>query len=221
MADHRIVDGVVGSAPVGDARAPAPPPGGVAPAAGAGDAGWALAVRAARPDDIPALTALYNHYVRTSEATFDLDEWSEAQRAEWFSHYGTAGPHRLLVAEAPDGGLLGYASSSPFRPRAGYRTSVEVSVYVDPGGQGRGVGRALYRELFDLLDGQPLHRAYAGVALPNPASLALHHGFGFRGIGTFTEVGSKFGRYIDVAWLELDLERRRSGRGGPVPDPSG
>lgn len=159
-------------------------------------------IRPARRPDLPGLTDLYNHYVETSPATFDTEPFSLEQRAEWFSHYPDSGPHRMLVAER-DGALLGYACSSPFHERPGYRTSVSVSAYVAPAGTGQGVGRALYSALLPLVFAAGMHRAYAGIALPNPASVALHRSFGFRPAGLYREVGMKFGRYLDVEWYEL------------------
>jgi phosphinothricin acetyltransferase len=161
-------------------------------------------VRPGRREDVPALTDIYNHFVRSSHVTFDTEQLSVEQRLGWFSHYAEAGPHRLLVAADGDE-VLGYATSGTFRPKAGYLRTVETTVYCHPDATGQGVGSDLYAALFDALDGSDLHRAYAGVALPNDASLALHARFGFRPVGTFTEVGRKFDRYWDVAWLERDL----------------
>lgn len=160
-------------------------------------------VRAALLADVPALTEIYNHYVRTSGVTFDTTEFTVEARQEWFAHYASTGPYRLLVAV--DGDLLGYATSSPFRPKPGYLTSVETSVYLRPDATGRGLGTLLYQAIFDALAGQDLHRAYAGVALPNDASVRLHERLGFREIGTYVEVGRKFGRYWDVLWFERSL----------------
>jgi phosphinothricin acetyltransferase len=161
-------------------------------------------VRAAQPADLQAVTDIYNHYVRTSGVTFDTTPFTVDARQEWFSHYATTGPHRLLVAvDGPD--VLGYATSSPFRPKPGYATSVETSVYLRPEAADRGLGTLLYRELFVALAAEDLHRAYAGVALPNDASVALHERLGFRELGTYVEVGRKFGRYWDVRWFERAL----------------
>lgn len=154
--------------------------------------------------DLAALTDIYNHYVRSSPVTFDTEERSVEQRHEWFGHYAVTGPHRLMVAVAGEQ-VVGYATSSPLRPKPGYSTSVETTVYCHPGFTGRGVGSSLYRELFSALAGEDLHRAYAGVALPNGASVALHERHGFRAIGTFGEVGRKFGRYWHVRWYERGL----------------
>ena len=161
-------------------------------------------VRAAQPADLPTLTDIYNHYVRTSGVTFDTTPFTVEQRQEWFSHYATTGPYRVLVAvDAAD--VVGYATSSPFRPKPGYLTSVETSVYLRPDATGRGLGTLLYRALFDAIAEEDLHRAYAGVALPNDASVTLHERLGFRRLGTYVEVGRKFGRYWDVLWFERAL----------------
>lgn len=161
-------------------------------------------MRPARQGDLAALTAIYNHWVTASACTFDVRELTLAERRAWLDAHGDAGPHRVLVAEA-DGAVLGYASSGPLRPKPAYATSVETSVYVAPGREGRGLGRALYGALFRALAGEDLHRAYAGVVPPNPASVALHAAFGFRSLGVFREVGRKHGRYWDVEWFEKEL----------------
>jgi len=161
-------------------------------------------LRPARPDDLEALTAIYNHYVATSTATFDLEPVTVEQRGEWFSHYGSVGPYRLIVSEV-EARVRGYASSSRFRPKGAYATSVETTVYIEEGYAGRGLGTRLYAALFDALSGEDLHRAYAGIALPNPASIALHRRFGFAELGVYHEVGRKFGRFWSVQWFEKRL----------------
>ena len=161
-------------------------------------------VRAATEDDLEAINDLYNHYVSETHTTFDDEPMSMQARKEWFSHYATEGRHRLLVA-TDDGRVIGYASSSRFRPKPGYLTSVETSIYVAPDSVGKGVGSTLYRALFKALEGQDLHRAYAGIALPNPASVALHETFGFKRVAHYSEQGRKFGRYWDVDWFERPL----------------
>jgi len=162
-------------------------------------------VRAGRADDLPALTEIYNHFVEHTHVTFDLEPFTVDERRDWFSHYGDSGRHRLLVAEAADGAVVGYATSSRFREKPAYGPSVETTVYCATSAVGQGVGSALYAELFEALRGEDVHRAYAGVALPNEASLALHHRFGFTEIGTFREVGRKFDKWWDVTWLERAL----------------
>jgi phosphinothricin acetyltransferase len=156
-------------------------------------------IRPAVREDLPRLTEIYNSYVVSSHATFDDVPFTLEQRAEWFSHYGTP-PHHLLVADV-DGEVLGYATSSPYRPKPGYRTTVETSVYLAPDAGGRGLGSALYDALLALVDAAGVHRCLAGIALPNAASIALHERCGFRHVGTYTEVGFKQ-RWVDVAWYQ-------------------
>ncbi|MFD3437563.1 GNAT family N-acetyltransferase [Streptomyces sp. NPDC058685] len=169
-------------------------------------------VRPGSEADLVALTELYNHYIRETAVTFDTAPFTPEQRRPWLRSHPEDGPHRLLVARdapnartSPGESLLGYATSSPLRPKPAYSTSVEVSVYCAPGASGRGIGTLLYTALFEALAGEDLHRAYAGIALPNEASVRLHDRFGFRHLGTYAEVGRKFDRYWDVAWYEKKL----------------
>jgi len=161
-------------------------------------------VRPATADDLGRINDIYNHYVLHSQATFDVEPITIEARRAWFSHYSTSGPHRLLVAE-DDGVVLGFATSSPFRPRAAYATSIETSVYCDPDRLGLGIGSKLYERLFDEIKGEDIHRAYAGISMPNDASVSLHERFGFVKVGEYTEVGRKFGRYWNVALYEKPL----------------
>lgn len=170
-----------------------------------GESGRGITVRPAVDADVPALLDIYNHYVRASTATFDLVEHTLEQRREWFSHYALTGRHRMMVADA-DGQVVGYATSSVFRPRGAYDRSVESSVYVRDGWAGQGIGSRLYRALFDALADEDIHRVYAGITTPNDASIALHERFGFRQVGHFHEVGRKFDRWWDVVFLEKRVE---------------
>lgn len=166
-----------------------------------------VSIRSARASDLEALTRIYNHYVETTPVTFDVTPFSVEQRRGWFEHYAGRGPYRLLVAEL-DGEPAGYASSSRFRDKRAYDPTVETTVYLRPDRVGRGIGTQLYAELFERLAGEEVHRAVAGVTLPNPVSLALHRRFGFEPVGTFDEVGFKLSRYWSVQWLEKRLTRR-------------
>jgi phosphinothricin acetyltransferase len=161
-------------------------------------------VRPAAADDLERINAIYNHYVLHSQATFDVEPITMEARRDWFSHYSTSGWHRVLVAE-DDGIVLGFATSSPFRPRAAYATSIETSVYCDPDKIGLGIGSNLYERLFDDLKDEDIHRAYAGISLPNDSSVSLHERFGFVKVGEYTEVGRKFDRYWNVALYERPL----------------
>ena len=163
-----------------------------------------VVVRPGESGDLPRLTDLYNHYVETSPATFDLKPASLDARRQWMSRFADAGPHRLLVA-IDKGAIAGYATSGKLREKPGYLTSVETTVYVHPDRIGRGIGTLLYAELFAALGREDVHRAYAAIVVPNPASAALHARFGFEPVGLFREAGRKFGRYWDVAWFERPL----------------
>ena len=161
-------------------------------------------VRPAPEGDLATINEIYNHSVLETHITFDDEPMTMEARREWFGHYAATGRHRLLVATDGEA-IIGYTSSSRFRPKPGYLTSVETSVYLAPDATGKGAGGRLYAELFKVIEGEDLHRAYAGIALPNPASVALHEKFGFKRVALFTEQGRKFGRYWDVAWFEKPL----------------
>jgi phosphinothricin acetyltransferase len=159
------------------------------------------AIRPAEDGDVPALLAIYNHYVVHTHVTFDRAPRTLEQRLSWFAIFGEHGRHRCLVAtrdECP----IGWACSGPFREKAAYETSVETSVYLAPDALGLGIGRTLYTALFDRLAKEDVHRAYGVIAQPNPASVGLHESLGFVRIGTYREVGRKFGRFWDVAVYE-------------------
>ncbi|MFL4904783.1 GNAT family N-acetyltransferase [Streptomyces sp. MMS24-I2-30] len=163
-------------------------------------------VRPGVASDLEALTDLYNHYVRETPITFDTEIFTPEERRPWLLSHPEDGPHRLMVAvEADSQEILGYVTSSPHRPKPAYGTTVETTVYVAPHAVRRGVGTLLYTALFTALSGEDLHRAYAGITQPNAGSTRLHERFGFRYVGTYHEVGRKFGRYWDVAWYEKEL----------------
>jgi phosphinothricin acetyltransferase len=157
-------------------------------------------------DDLVELNEIYNHYVRTSHATFDLEPTGIDRRREWFADHA-GGRHRAFVAVG-GGRLMGYACSSRYRPKPAYDTTVETSVYVAPDFVGQGVGASLYRVLLEAIETVDVHRALAGIAQPNEASVALHERFGFRLVAHFSEQGRKFGRYWDVDWYERQIAFR-------------
>ena len=163
-------------------------------------------IRPALIADLPALTDIYNHYVVNTPITFDLRPFAPEERRPWFDEHETSGRHRLIVAADDSGAIVGYATTSRWRPKAAYDTTVESSVYCRAESVGRGCGTELYAALFAALAGEDVHRIVAGVVLPNPASIRLHERFGFRPVGVFPGVGRKFDRYWDVAWFERPLK---------------
>ena len=154
--------------------------------------------------DLERINDIYNHYVRETPITFDIEEITMDERREWLTHYAPSGRHQLFVADE-NGLVVGYATSSPVQPRRAYETSVATSIFCALDAVGRGVGSALYRRLFASLEGEDVHRAYGGITVPNAASFALHERFGFRQVAYFNEQGRKFGKYWDVAWFEKEL----------------
>jgi len=166
--------------------------------------GTTVTIRPAEERDAPALTAIYNHYIATTPITFDVEPWTVDARAAWLRAHANTGRYRIVVADA-GGEPVGYASTSRFRDKAAYETSVEASVYCHPEARGQGLGRQLYDALFEAVAGEDIHRILAGITLPNERSMRLHTRCGFTQIGVFTDVGRKFGRYWDVAWFERPL----------------
>ena len=163
-----------------------------------------VAIRRTERSDIPALLAIYNHYILNTAFTFDVEPRTLAQRESWFAQFSDSGRYRCFTA-AREGDAIGWACSTVFNERAAYETSVLTSIYLAPGHTGRGIGRRLYDALFAALADADVHRAYSGITQPNEASVALHLAMGFRHTGTYREVGRKFGRYWDVAWYEKAL----------------
>lgn len=167
-----------------------------------------LHVRFATPEDAEAVQAIYAPYVHGTSISFeDKAPTCDAMRARIVE---TLKRLPWLVAVDGDGRVLGYAYASPHRARAAYRWSVDVSVYVDQTMRRRGVARALYKRLLALLCAQGFLRAFAGIALPNPGSQALHEAFGFAPVGIYEAVGFKHGAWHDVGWWALSL--------GPLPE---
>jgi phosphinothricin acetyltransferase len=154
-------------------------------------------VRDATDADLAAVAAIYDAEVAGGHATFDTEP---PPTDYWRAKLG--GP--LLVAEQ-DGVVVGFAYATAYRPRAAYDRTREVSVYLAPAGQGRGVGTALYAELLARLRDAGVHTVLAVIATPNEASEALHRSFGFEHAGTLPEVGRKFDRWIDTAFWALRL----------------
>ena len=136
--------------------------------------------------------------MRKSWISFELDPPNEAEMALRIGEYSAS--HAWLVAEV-DGTVAGYAYGSPHRSRAAYASSCDVAVYVDPAFPRRGIGRALYTELLAQL-AEKYHAAFAGIALPNAASIGLHEAMGFTPVGVYREVGWKMGGWRDVGWWQ-------------------
>jgi phosphinothricin acetyltransferase len=159
-------------------------------------------VRDASAADAEACAAIYAPYVTDSAITFEIDPPGAAEMAERITQAQST--HAWLVAE-DDGRVVGYAYGGPMKPRAAYRWSCEVSVYLEPGRRRTGAGRALYEALFTRLTARGYRTAVAGMTLPNPASEGLHKSLGFEPIGTYRNIGWKLNNWHDVAWVQRPL----------------
>ncbi|MDB5419465.1 MAG: phosphinothricin acetyltransferase [Phenylobacterium sp.] len=158
-----------------------------------------LTIRRATVADAPAIRAIYAPIVETTAISFEevpptVEEMGERIVAAL----------AFLVAER-DGAILGYAYAGAHRARAAYRSSVDVTVYIDQSARRMGVGTALYGELLPRLKRDGFHAAFAGIALPNAGSAALHESVGFTPVGIYREVGFKFGQFHDVGWWQMIL----------------
>jgi phosphinothricin acetyltransferase len=162
-----------------------------------------LFVRPAKPADSEAVARIYNHYVRETVVTFEEEEVSSRDMAGRMDEVAGVGLP-WLVAER-EGSTIGYAYAARWHRRSAYRYSAETTVYLDPGHTGKGAGAFLYKELMAVLRGQSIRQVIGVIALPNPASIALHERLGFSKVGHFHEVGFKFGRWIDVGYWQASL----------------
>ncbi len=159
-------------------------------------------IREARPGDAAACAAIYAPYVTDSMISFETSPPSDSEfrRRMRRAH--------LWLVEDREGEFRGYAYGAPHRDRDAYRWAADVAIYLAAEHQGRGLGRRLYTALFDGLRDRGFCVLCAGIALPNPASEALHRTMGFEAVGTYRRIGFKFDRWIDTRWFELELRPR-------------
>ena len=181
------------------------------PVASAPGGGSAVRIRAAGAADADAIRLIYNHEVQHSTATFDLVPRSAEEQRAWLAN--RSGAFSVLVAvteQAEDGGaeVLGFASVSPYKERAAYRTTVEDSVYVRADVQGRGIGTTLLTALLDNAEAGGFHAVMARIEADRMASRALHEACGFTLVGIEREVGRKFNRWLDIALMQCLLQDR-------------
>lgn len=161
-------------------------------------------IRPARRSDLADLVSIYNHYIRTTAFTFDIEPYTAATRSAWFDAFD--GYRRQCFVADAGGRITGYGCSGEFKAKAAYATSVEVSIYIAPDQQRRGIASALYEALFAAIAPHGVHRAYAGITQPNEPSVALHRAFGFEQVARYEEVGFKFDRFWDVIWMQKRFE---------------
>jgi L-amino acid N-acyltransferase YncA len=163
-----------------------------------------LTIRAATPHDAAAIAAIYNPYIADTTISFEEEPVSAEDMRGRIASVQEGGLPWLVLER--DGEIAGYAYATKWRVRHAYRFSVETSVYLSPQHAGQGAGTALYTALLEILRTAGCHLAIGGIAQPNPASVALHEKMGYRKVAHFSEVGFKFGQWIDVGYWERRLD---------------
>jgi phosphinothricin acetyltransferase len=172
------------------------------------------AIRLASEQDADQIAAIYAPFCDQTAVSFEYSAPTPEEMAERIHKVNVQYP--WLVLEN-DGRIAGYAYASPHRERAAYDWSVDVTVYIAPASRRKGVGRALYNALFHVLALQGYCKAFAGVALPNPASVGLHQVVGFVPVGVYRGVGYKLGAWHDVAWYQRTLQPEQPTPAPPQP----
>lgn len=166
-----------------------------------------VSVRPAVDADLDAVAAIYAREVHEGTATFDI---TPPPRSKWEGLLASSHPgdHFVVAVSSNEasGEVLGFAYSSPFRPKGAYDRTREVTIYVYPSAAGRGVGRLLYDDLLDRMTRGGVRTALACIALPNNASERLHRACGFERQGVLRDVGRKFDRWIDIVWWQKVLD---------------
>lgn len=174
-------------------------------------------VRLARPaTDATGVAAIYRAAVETSAASFETSAPDPREMADRMCRGLTRAPWLVAVSDAE---VVAFAYAAPHRDRPAYRWSVDLSAYARESHRGRGIGRSLYDRLLPLLERQGFANAYAGITLPNPASVFLHEGIGMKLIGVYERVGWKHGAWHDVAWYGMRLAEPPVDRGGRPIEP--
>lgn len=159
-------------------------------------------LRNVRVDDAESICAIYNHYIQHSHATFEEVVLAPEEMRRRIVE--TTKTYPWFVWEE-DRKLVGYSYGRKWRERAAYRYSVESTIYLEPAAVGKGTGSVLFEALLGELRRREFHCVIGGVALPNPASVALLEKFGLREVAHFNEVGNKFGKWIDVGYWQMNF----------------
>jgi L-amino acid N-acyltransferase YncA len=161
-----------------------------------------IQIRPATAADLPAINDIYNHYVHCSTCTYQEEPEMIESRHTWFAAHGNMHP---ITAATVDGAVVGWGALSPFHRRSAYRYTVENSVYVHPTHHRRGIGRALLADLIERARAIGHRTIIAGVDAEQTASVRLHESMGFTKVAYLKEVGYKFGRWLDVIYMQRML----------------
>lgn len=162
-----------------------------------------IKIREAVESDLGDILTIYNDAILNTTSVYNYKPHTLAMRQEWFRQKQQEGLP-VWVAEL-NSQVIGFSTYGPFRPWAAYKYTVEISVYIHPEHQGRGVARLLYPVLLESARQQQVHAVVAGIDATNEASIRLHQRFGFTEAGRFREVGYKFGQWLDLVFMQLLL----------------
>lgn len=163
-------------------------------------------IRPVRSSDAAEIADIYNYYIDETIITFEIDPIDASEVGRRIESVTGADFPWICFEDPSDRQVLGYAYAGRWRERIAYRYVVESAIYLRRGFEGQGIGRKLYRHLFQLLADANYKSVIAGISLPNPGSLAIHQSMGFRKVGLFRKVGHKFDRWIDVEFWQLELD---------------
>jgi len=163
-----------------------------------------MQIRPATLADLPGILEIYKDAIRNTTASYDYEPKTLDQRRQWFEER-TRGGYPVFVAVDPEGRIRGWSALNPYHDRAGYRFTAENSVYVAPDSRGRGLGNQLLAPLIEAAKARGLHAIIAAIDADNEISIRLHEKFEFEKVGHFKQIGFKFGRWLDVVYMERRL----------------
>ncbi|RLL43642.1 N-acetyltransferase family protein [Oceanobacillus piezotolerans] len=164
-----------------------------------------ITIRDAVFEDLQELVDIYNYAIINLTATFDLEPQTIEERKKWFDAHGGAYP--LIVAEET-GDVIGYATLSPYNIKSAYKATAELSIYIAPDQQGKGIGTKLMEELLKRAEELSYHTLISGITAGNAGSVRLHKRFGFKLVGTMKEVGFKFGEWQNTDYYQLMIHEQ-------------
>jgi L-amino acid N-acyltransferase len=163
-----------------------------------------IAIRPATEADLPGILEIYNDAVLHTTATYDYEPRTLEHRRQWFEDHQRDN-YAVFVAVDETGRIVGWSALNPYHARPGYRFTTENSVYIAADRRGQGIGKQLLEPLIEAARARGLHAIIAAIDATNEASIRLHARYGFEQVGHFKQVGFKFGRWLDVIYMEKVL----------------
>lgn len=162
-----------------------------------------VSIVSATLNDIPQILQIVNHYIANDTCIYDIEPRSIEKQTEWFEN--SISHNFPVIVAKQDNIVLGFASYSQFRPKIGYRYSMEHSIYLHPSFQKKGIGSMLMNALISIAEQNNIHTLIGGIDTSNQNSIQFHEQFGFQIVGRMNEVGYKFDRWLDLIWMQKTL----------------